>query len=244
VDGILNPNNGVFKAIILRAKQSHVNVRGISAITGLPDTRDVGLINFGSGNHAGKTTDYFFHEGPTVAELLRQRLRDDPDLKGLDMEKLICAPVHQRESTGYGTVSVDNKFTYGLHIAATPPKRTSWYDLVEGWINVNRQRGNPSTILNSMPIVHITGDKHFFAVSYAGSDLYVMGPSATHTDEFADMAGGLPENNTGVAFIGLPIDGPDHGMIDVIHMKASEIQEYISHPERAVPWGDICPNPA
>lgn len=244
VDGVLNPYSDVFKGILLRAKQSNVVVRGVSHYTGMPDKRDVGILNLGSGNHAGKTTDYMWHEGPTVAEHFRQRFHSDPDLKGLDLNKMICAPVSQRVSFGYGTLCVDGKFTYGVHIASTPPKRTGWADIVKGWLSTNRGRGNPSTILDKMPIIHLTGDKHFFGINFAGGDIYAMGPASTHTDEFAEMAGGLRENNTGVAFIGIPIEGPDHGAIQAVHLTPREIQDYISHPDRKVPWGDICPNPA
>jgi hypothetical protein len=68
-----------------------------------------------------------------------------------------------------------------------------------------------------------------------------MGPSSTHTDGFAEIAGGLAENNAGVAFIGLPVDGPDAGEISVVHLTPTVVQKYLLSGE-PFPWDAFLPN--
>jgi hypothetical protein len=242
---ILDKNEHVFKGMLLRAKESGVIVKGVSKYTGFPvDARDVGLINFGSGNHATKTLDSSAFEGEIISDRLWVALRSDPDLKGLDLRALICGPMFQDQSIGFGTLQIGEKGPkWGLHIAGTPPKRNSWYDLMSGWVAVNRQRGNISTILNNMPILHMTGDKHFFGFAMAGDDIYVMGPSSTHTDAFADIAGGLPENTPGLAFVGLPVEGPDRAGPSVVHLTPEVMQKFLTSGE-PFPWEDFLPNRA
>ncbi len=240
--GLIRPYADVFRGILLAAKEAEVVVTGVSDEQKTPgDTRDVGVINFGSGNHATKTTMGMLHEGPIVAEDLRMRLWTDPALAGINLDRAIAAPLYQDRSIAYGTLKVGDGYEWGLHVSGTPPKRDSWKDVLHGWVAVNRQRGNPSTILEGKSIVHITGDKHFFAGAFAGGDVYVMGPSSTHTDSFAELAGGLPENNAGVAFIGLPIEGPDAGEISVVHLTPTTVQKYLTSGE-PFPWDELLPN--
>jgi len=240
--GLIRPYADVFKGILLAAKEANVIVTGVSDDQKTPgDTRDVGVINFGSGNHATKTTMGMLHEGPIVAEDLRMRLWSDPALAGINLDRAIAAPLYQDRSIAYGTLKAGDGYTWGLHVSGTPPKRDSWKDVLHGWVAVNRQRGNPSTILNGKSIVHITGDKHFFAGAFAGGDVYVMGPSSTHTDSFAELAGGLPENNAGIAFIGLPVEGPDAGEISVVHLTPTTIQRYLTSG-KPFPWDELLPD--
>ncbi|MCR4334056.1 MAG: hypothetical protein NUV60_03555 [Patescibacteria group bacterium] len=240
--GLIRPYPDIFKGILLAAKRAKVVVRGVSDFSNVPnDMRDVGVINFGSGNHATKTTDGMLHEGAIVAEILRMRLAGDPDLAGLDLDRLIRWPLFQDLGIAYGTLKVGDGYEWGLHISGTPPKRDSWKDVLHGWVAVNRARGNPSSVLDEKSIVHITGDKHFFAGAFAGGDVYVMGPSSTHTDGFAEIAGGLAENNAGVAFIGLPAEGPDAGEISVVHLTPTTVQKYLTSGE-PFPWDEFLPD--
>lgn len=240
--GLIRPYADVFRGVLLAAKDAGVSITTVSDDQKTAgDTRDVGVINFGSGNHATKTTMGMLHEGPIVAEDLRMRLWTDPDLAGQDLDRLIKAPLFQDKSIAYGTLQVGDGYKWGLHVSGTPPKRDSWKDVLHGWVAVNRQRGNPSTVLDGKSIVHITGDKHFFAGAFAGGDVYVMGPSSTHTDAFAELAGGLPENNAGIAFIGLPVDGPDAGEISVKHLTPTTVQKYLLSGE-PFPWDEYLPD--
>lgn len=240
--GLIRPYADVFRGTLLAAKQAGVVVSGVSDAQNTPeDTRDVGLINWGSGNHARKTTFGMLHEGVIVAENLRMRLSAEPQLAGMDLDRLIKAPLSQDQSTGYGKLRVGGGYEWGLHVCGTPPKRDSWKDVLHGWVAVNRQRGNPSTMLDGSAIVHITGDKHFFAGAFAGGDVYVMGSSSTHTDAFADIANGLPPNNAGIAFIGLPIDGPDAGVICVKHLTPTVLQHYLT-TGIPFPWDEFLPD--
>ncbi len=242
---VLDRYQHVFKGMLLRAKDSDVIVRGISHYSGYAkDARDVGVINIGSGNHATKTLEGNAFEGEIIADRLRVALRNDPDLKGLDLNKMICGPMFQDQSIGFGTLQIgESGPKWGLHIAGTPPKRDSWYDLLHGWVQVNRQRGDVSTIFRKIPIVHKTGDKHFFGMAHAGNDTFVMGSSATHTDAFADIAGGLPENNSGLTFIGYPVDGQDRAPIVVKHLTPKTMQDFLTSGN-PFPWEDFLPNRA
>jgi len=245
VNVLLDKYKHVFKGMILRAQDSGIVVRGISHYNGFPhDGRDIGLINVGSGNHATKTVNGAVFEGELIADRLCTALRDDPDLKGLDVRKLIRAPMFQDMSIGFGRMQIgENGPEWGIHVAGTPPKRDSWYDLTHGWTQVNRQRGDVSTIFRKIPVVHKTGDKHFYGEDHAGNDIKVMGSSSTKTDAFADIAGGLPENNGGLVFIGYPVDGPDRAPVISKHLTPRELQNFLSSGE-AFPWEDYLPNRA
>jgi hypothetical protein len=241
--GFIRPYPDVFKGILLAGKQANLTIKGVSDYARTDsDMRDLGAISFGSGNHATKTTEGMLHEGVMVAETLRMRLWDDPDLAGMNLDRLISAPLFQDTGIAYGTIKVgETGYTWGVHVSGTPPKRDSWKDTLHGWVQVNRQRGNPSSILNGVSILHMTGDKHFFSGALAGNDVYVMGPSSTHTDSYAETAGGLTENNCGVAFVGLPIEGPDSGEISIVHLTREPLQRYITSGE-PFPWDKLLPD--
>ncbi|OYV27922.1 MAG: hypothetical protein B7W98_00715, partial [Parcubacteria group bacterium 20-58-5] len=242
-EGLLIPYRRTFAGILVKAHEAGVVVRGVShyAKTRL-DTRDVGLINFGSGNHATKTVEGMLYEGDVVAALLRALLLNDRSMKGVNLDALVRAPLFQDRSIGYGRiVAGDDGYEWGLHISSSPPSRDSWDDVLHGWVKVNKRIGNPSGVLENRSTLHVTGDKHFFASAWAGGDLYVMGSSATHTDAFAYMAGGLPENNAGVTFIGLPVDGPDAAEIRVQHLKPKLMQDFLTSG-KPFPWKEFLPH--
>lgn len=245
--GLMIPYRDVFKGVILRAHYSGVTVGACSDLTGQTfDTADVGIIDWPSGNHANKTVDDAVYEGELLASLQRGQFRDDPDLVklGLNVDRLIRAPLSQDRTTGYGTIQVGKKgYVWGLNIEGTPPVRDSWLDTVHGFVKADLRRGNPSTIFGNMSVIHITGDKHFKAVAFATGHLWVMGAPNTHTDAFADIAGGLPENNAGTVFIGVPVDGPDAGEIKVVHLTPSVMQDYLNSGEE-FPWDEFLPNGA
>jgi len=245
-EGFLIPYRSIFAGVLIAAKEAGVSVRGVSHYTGARfDSRDPGLINFGSGNHATKTTNGMLYEGVEVAAFLRESLRKEHGLEGIDLSALVRAPLFQDRSIGYGRIRAhgDEGYEWGLHVTGTPPKRDSWLDVLHGWVEANRRIGNPSGILDGIATLHVTGDKHFFASAFAGGDLYVMGSSSTHTDAFAYIAGGLPENNAGLVFIGLPVDGPDSAEISVVHMQPKLVQDFILSGEK-FPWDDFLPHRA
>lgn len=243
---VLDRYERLFKGMLLRARDSGVVMHGISTYNrSHTDARDIGLINFGSGNHATKTVQGAVFEGELVADRLRVALRNDPDLKGLDLRKLICGPMFQDQSIGFGILQVGERGpVWGVHVAGTPPKRDSWYDLTHGWTQVNRQRGDVSTLFRrGIPIVMKTGDKHFYGEDKSGNNTTVMGSSSTHTDAFADIAGGLPENNGGLVFIGYPVDGQDRAPVISKHLTPKTMQDFLTSGE-PFPWQDFLPNAA
>ncbi|MBI5003595.1 hypothetical protein HZC00_00665 [Candidatus Kaiserbacteria bacterium] len=241
-DDILWPNREVYGGIIRRAHHSGVVVRGIAEILGTEgDSRSLGIINFGSGNHATATAKETLYEGPNFRQLLQASFRYDQRYEKIYHDHLIQSPVFQDSSIGYGHLQADGGYTWGLHVCGTPPMRKNWYDLVEGWIDIERRRGNPSGILDGMSVLNFCGDKHFFSFSVAGSDYYLMSPSGTHTDAYAYKAGGLPENTPGVAFCGVPVGGPSDGDVIAKHLPQSVIQRYLLSGEN-FPWDEFLPN--
>jgi hypothetical protein len=185
------------------------------------------------------------HEGPLVVDMLVKSLARYGDWSEEELRKMVRAPLAQDQTIAYGTLTDATGYVWGLEYASTPPKRDSWADVLHGWVQVSKKMANPSAILGRPIeiIIHEAGDKHFFAESITNDGIYVMGPSSTNTDAFAWTAGGLPENNSGMSFLGLPVGGPDRGPIRYEHLDAKTIQEYITNG-KDFPWGDLLVNPA
>ena len=92
--------------------------------------------------------------------------------------------------------------------------------------------------------VEICGDKHFFATTMTPYAIYHMSAPDTPTDVFAEWAGGFPPNNTGVSFIGLPVDGPESGPIIVRTFRLDRIRDYFNGKKPEFDWERYLPNPA
>ena len=75
---------------------------------------------------------------------------------------------------------------------------------------------------------YITGDKHFLVVELATNSMWIMCPPDTHTDEYANIAGDLPENNAGVAILRIAVKGPHKGQPYVVFITPRMMQECLT----------------
>jgi len=68
-----------------------------------------------------------------------------------------------------------------------------------------------------------------------------MGPPSTETDSFGEL--GFPPNNSGVVFIGLPVEGRRAGPILIRPLLYNQIKDYMEDNPRPFDWERFLPNP-
>lgn len=245
----LEANADAFSAILKRAQSAKLVINGVGHYVnsefGGFDTRNIGAINIGSGNHFTHTLEGELAEGPLYAQKLRDLLLATSDWKNSRnlLEKLIVSPFYSGECIGYGVIGVKGKHEYGFELRASPTNMQGWGDPLRGHVRKDLQRGNYSRIFNNrLPVIKIMGDKHFFSSVITSYTIYHLCPSATHTDRYGDK--GFPPNNTGVSFVGVPVDGPDSGPILIRSLLFDKIKDYIEDNPRPFNWERFLPNPA
>src|SRR3989344_1019635 len=84
------------------------------------------------------------------------------------------------------------------------------------------------------------GDKHFYAAVSTRYAFYHMSAAGTHTDPYGER--GFPPNNTGVSFVGLPVNGPSAGPILLRTLRVEHFREYFKKNLK-IDWGLFLPNP-
>ncbi len=245
----LGPNIDFFSAVLRRAKSANIIVKGVGEIVlaeyGGHDTRNVGFINIGTGNHFAKTTDFEMIEGPLYAMRLRDLLLGTKEWAGERdfISKHVLAPVYGKTCIGWGVYCVKGCHEYGLEIRSAPTNMAGWGDTLKGHVKKDIQRANFSKIWNKkLPITKVCGDKHFFGGVFTSYATYVMSPAAVHTDAYGEH--GFPPNNTGVGFIGVPVDGPDSGPTILKCLPFDVIKDFVEDNPRSFDWVDYLPNPA
>ena len=245
----IRPNIDFFSAVLRRAKGAGIDVKGVGELAlaeyGGYDTRNIGLINIGTGNHFSKTTDFEMIEGPLYAMRLRDLLlgtkewKDEKDF----INKHVLAPVYGKTCIGWGVVSVKGKYEYGIEVRSAPTNMAGWGDTLKGHVKRDLQRGNYSRIWNKkLPVIKFFGDKHFFGGVSTSYSIYNMSPAAVHTDAYGEN--GFPPNNTGVGFLGIPVDGPDSGPIIWKCLPYDVIKDFVEDNPRPFDWVEYLPNPA
>ncbi len=240
----LQPNVDFFDAVLTRAKQSGLVIKGMSDFESTyHDSRDIGVINMGSGNHFASTVDNTLTEGVIYALWLigllssRDKWRDKFDA----LYKLVKAPLHGNEHIGWGTIQIPNGYEWGLELRSAPARLSSWGDTLLGAVRNDERRGNYSRIMDGKMAVKIYGDKHFFGAVACEHTFYHMCAAGTHTDLYGER--GFPPNNTGVSFVGLPVNGPDSGPILIRTLSYDQLANYFSKPFN-FDWEGFLPNPA
>lgn len=209
------------------------------------DRRDLGVINYGSGNHAKKTFDQHLVENFIYRETLVARLEGTPAWIGKEelLEKYIQAPIYGNEFVSYGIIQAPGGYAWGIDLRSTPASRgMRWGDplLMAGRIDL--RRGDIARIFGKMMVVHLVGNNHFYVVLITWQDVIMMGPPHTQTDSFAEIAGGLPPNNTGVAFLGLPAEGPQAGPILLRPLLFDDIKKRIAPNPKNFDWENFLCN--
>lgn len=245
---MLERNADMFESILQRFISSKLKLRGISEHLNLfhapYDSRDVGVINLWNGNHLSKTVDYHKMEGNEYARHLQMCLTATLGKKFVPLlKKMIRAPRDGNIYLGLGTVQAPGGVPYGLEICSKPQARPVWTDLLKNQIMVALRRGNIRRIFELLFVLWLCGDKHFLNQIRGPMELWTMGAPGTHTDIFAEIAGGLPPNNTGVNFVGVPAGGPDDGPIILRPLLYTDLRSYLEDNPRDFDMESYFPNP-
>jgi len=246
LDHFIEPNVDFFDAVLRRALSANITVRGISEIGGnIYDARDPGIINIGTGNHFAKSVDYELTEGFIYVRVLRALLMRSGrwSSNGSILKRLVKAPLYSNQFVAFGTVGVSEKYEWGIDWRDAPARMSGWGDPLLGWVRVDLRRGNYGRHMNGKVTVKICGDKHFGAETMTPWALYVMGMPGTVTDQYAEMGGAFPPNNTGVSFIGLPVDGPNNAPILTRSISFARIVKMLEDNE-FIDWETFFVNPA
>lgn len=249
MDRNIEASADIFRAILKSAGRAGIKIRSVGEFGnneyGGFDTRNCGVINFGSGNHFERTVDQELAEGPLYAKHLRAILAKYPEWRDKEdlLKKMVVAPLYSGEFIGWATVQAPGGHEYGLDIRATPTRMAGWGDTLLGATRNMPMRGNYSRIFNNkLPVLSVCGDKHFFATAITDCVIHHMCASGTHTDRFGEL--GFPPNNTGVSFIGLPVDGPSRGPLLVRILPFNVIKDFVEDNPRPFDWDNFLPNPA
>ena len=251
IEELFEGNLDFFSGVLLRGLKADLRIRGGSEFAPTTedfahDTRDIGLINIGTGNHFQKSVNGELTEGVIYVKMLQALLRTLPpwNNQGALLDRLVCAPLYGDLFVGYGAVQTPDGYPWVFDLRSTPAKMQGWEDPLMGWVSIDLRRGNYSRIMDIGKTIKICGDKHFFATVNTSYALYHMSGPDTATDKFAEWAGGFPPNNTGVSFVGLPVDGPNSGPIIVRTLRYDRIRDYFEGKDNNFDWEAFLPNPA
>lgn len=242
----VDSNMDIFSSIVQKAVQTRIVFKGVSQFSGVDsDERDIGCVNCGSGNHGLKTLNREMTEGWIMADRILLRLLGSPEWNGKEDElrRLVRAPLYSNRFFAWGTVRAPSGYEYAFDLRDSPPKMRGWNDTLAGWIKVDPARGNIQRFAEGKFTIKTCGDKHFHASAIVPYALYMMCAPGTHTDLFAEAAGGLPPNSTGISIVGLPKDGPDSGPFIIRHFPYERLKFHIEHPEIPFDWKAYLPNP-
>ncbi len=250
IQNYLKQNADMFDGILRRAVRAGVIVRGVSDFTqihaphAIADSRDVGLISIGTGNHFLKTVYGSISEGPIYAEFLREQLLKNPFWEGKEdiVQRSVKGSTYGKEFIAWGTIQGAGGYEWGLDLRNTPPGRgVDWGDPLRNAVTNDLRRANYARMHEGKVTLKVYGDKHFLSSVRTPHALYVMGPPGTHTDLYGEL--GFPPNNTGVVFIGLPAEGPDAGPILIRALLYDDIRDMVQDNPRNFNWGKFLPNP-
>ncbi len=240
----LEPNLDIISGMLRRVLERKISIKGEQEILGRPNSRrDVGVANYGTGNHFVKTVEANLTEGVIYANYLRQLLlaRDPWRDRSEFLSRYVRAPLNGVSAVGYGILQASGGYPWGIEFRNTPAaKGTDWGDPLRMWIRTDLQRGNPSRILEGRVILAVAGDKHFCSYCRTNHKIYAMGPASTETDSFGEL--GFPPNNSGVLFIGLPAEGPTAGPILFRPLFYKQLKNYIEDNPRPFNWEAFLPN--
>ncbi|TSC60372.1 MAG: hypothetical protein LiPW15_250 [Parcubacteria group bacterium LiPW_15] len=243
-DRHIDPNVDFYSAVLRRFEKSRLTIRGVSEINKkISDTRDVGVLNFPNGNHRIHTLDGADLEGEYPARHLRARLLASPLWRGKEafLEKAVCAPRFGSETFGLGTIKAPGRYEWGLRFLGSPPKLSSWSDLLAAFVKSDYVRGDDTYGLMKFFVVTIVGDKHFYCLVETSKGVYAICAAGVHTDLYGST-GGFPPNNTGVCFVSFPADGPDAGPILMRMLPHDYLRDWFAKP-RHFDWNKFLPEP-
>ncbi len=241
-DRHVTPNVDFFDAVVHRAVESKLIIRGVGDWKGMPyDRRDIGAINEGTGNHIERTLDRHMPEGALFAHKIQDKLLAVPRWQGKDalIKRLVKAPMEGNIFIGWGTIQAPGGYEWGIDLRSSPASMGSWGDTLLGVVRNDERRGNVSGIFEEKVRLVTFGDKHFHGDVSTPVALYHMCASGTHTDTYGHR--GFPPNNTGVSFVGLPADGPGNPVLRRT-LRFDQLQQLVNG-KGPFDWESFLPNP-
>ncbi|MDO8676770.1 MAG: hypothetical protein Q7K16_03965 [Candidatus Azambacteria bacterium] len=239
----IEPNIDFFSGVLSRALKAGLIIRGISDFTKVPfDSRNIGVINIGTGNHIARSLDGEIVENSIYAHQIRLLLRTMPrwSKERELLEKLVRDPLYSNRFFAWGTIQAPGGYEWGCDFRDTLPAGVDWNDLLGPTVVNDLKRGNYSRIFENKVTVKTYGDKHFLSMIMTSQAIYLMGPAGAHTDLYGEW--GFPPNNTGVVFLGLPAEGPGAGPILLRSLLFDKIKDFIEN-QRPFDWEKFLPNP-
>jgi len=181
-------------------------------------------------------------EGGLYADKIRDKLLAIPRWHGKDklVRQLVKAPMEGNIFIGWGTIQAPGGYEWGIDLRSSPASMGSWGDTLLGVVRNDERRGNVSSMFEEKVRLITFGDKHFHGDVSTPLAKYHMCASGTHTDTYGHR--GFPPNNTGVSFVGLPVDGPDYPVLRRT-MRFDQLQQLVNAKDR-FDWEQFLPNPA
>ena len=237
------PNLDFFNSILQRVEKSKIAIKGVSKIYGnIHDSRDLGAINWGTGNHFEGTVDKVMTEGILYAMNLKAWLKGSEAWRNKEdlVNQLVVAPLEGNQYFAWGTVQAPGGYEWGIEFRSDPPRMASWADPLLATPRNDALRGDYGLFMTGRKTLKIYGDKHFFAAVNTETAYYHMGAPGVSTDLYGHR--GFPPNNTGISFVGLPADGPESGPILLRPLHIEDIVEYFKKPYK-FDWETFLPNP-
>lgn len=244
VQKMLNDNLDFFTAVLNRSVKSGVEYKGVSHYLGESyDSRDIAPITEGDGNHFFKTVWNELTEGFIYVAYLRGALQNAPGTRAFrdDLDKLVRAPLYGNLHVAWGTVGVPGGYEWGLSLRAQPAKKAGPGDPIKNIIVNTRERGNYTRIFDGRHSVHVSGDIHRFGRGRIPNVDYISVASGTDTDPYGER--GYSPNNTGIAIIGLPVEGPASGPTRLITFRHEFVRDYFREPFE-IDFDELLYNPA
>lgn len=239
----LEPNLDFWNAILAGDVRAGLVLKGVSEHKiKSSDTRDTGFINCGSGNHTAATLEDNLTDGFIFADKIRTMLLGLPkwhDKKSF-LDKAVAASLYGNKFFAWGTVKAPGGYEWGLEFRSDPPRMGSWSDTLLGAVNNDATRGDYGGYMTGRVTLKTYGDKHFFAAVSTRYAYYHMCAAGTHTDPYGER--GFPPNNTGVSFVGLPVNGPSSGPILLRTLRVEHFREYFKKNLK-IDWDLFLPNP-
>jgi hypothetical protein len=243
-DRLVEAQIDVYASILRRFEKSELNLNGISKLTRWRhDARDLGVINWATGNHRTNTLKKTDVEGDYFARHTQACLSALPQWRGkMDyLKSVVRAPRFGHLTFGWGTVQAPGRFEWGIRIQNSPARQDSWSDILKAVVRSDIARGDSTYALLKRKTVTLFGDKHFYAFTETGRMVYAMCGAGTHSDLYGDT-GGFPPNNTGIAVLSLPADGPDSGPVLMTALPHDWVRDWFAKP-RPIDWSRIIPPP-
>lgn len=234
----IRPRTRFMHEVIKSFRRAQLNMSGVNDILGeekLYDWRDLAPISLISGQHFGKTVEFFLQEGPlcmlyAIARILALK---DCEFSEEELEQFIRAPLFEQESIGYGVLSAPKDkraVEYGLTMRHAPTRKgkQSGHPMLNALART-LEMGDYQEIFAGKHLVEITGDIHRIGAIFGpGASLFSTGP-CTHASGFGARIA-VARSTPGYIMIGLPLWGLDAGPVKVMALTHDFIGPYLREP--------------